>query len=464
MRLGMAHLIGLVGTLLVITGIGVWSGRRVSSAEDFSTGGSQAGTAIVIGSLMGTLVGGASTIGTAQLAFTNGFSALWFTLGAGLGCLVLALFFVRPMRRSGCKTLQQMVATEYGPAAGFLSSVLGILGTMLSIVAQVLSAMALMGTLLPLPPFACAVLSVVLMMCYVLFGGVWGAGLVGTVKSVLLCLAAVFGGVLALSQAGGWQAMGEALPGFFNLFGRGVGIDAGAGLSLVLGVLSTQTYAQSVLAGRSDRVAVSGALWSALLIPPIGLGSALVGMVMRMRHPDMTPAQAFPRFVLEFMPDWLGGVVLATLLITVLVAGAGLALGVGAIASQDIYPRVARRRSDKGTLLVTRLSIALVLAVSLLFTGERLSAAILDWSFMSMALRGAMVFPPLCGALFAKGRVDSRFALAALVAGPLTVLLVRLLWNPPFDPLFTGVAAAAALMLAGVACRKGHRDGKEKAV
>ena len=106
----------------------------------------------------------------------------------------------------------------------------------------------------------------------------------------------------------------------------------------------------------------------------------------------------------------------------------------------------------------------MVLAVSLLFTGERLSAAILDWSFMSMALRGAMVFPPLCGALFAKGRVDSRFALAALVAGPLTVLLVRLLWNPPFDPLFTGVAAAAALMLAGVACRKGHRDGKEKAV
>ena len=76
MRLGMAHLIGLAGTLLVITGIGVWSGRRVSSAEDFSTGGSQAGTTIVIGSLMGTLVGGASTIGTAQLAFTNGFEII----------------------------------------------------------------------------------------------------------------------------------------------------------------------------------------------------------------------------------------------------------------------------------------------------------------------------------------------------------------------------------------------------
>ncbi len=454
MHLSTAHLIGLVATLLAITGIGVWSGRRVASAEDFATGGSRAGTGIVIGSLMGTLVGGASTIGTAQLAFTNGFSALWFTLGAGLGCLVLAIFFVRPLRHSGHKTLQQMVAAEYGPAAGLTSSLLGILGTMLSIVAQVLSAMALMGALLPLSPFACALLSVALMMCYVVFGGVWGAGLVGTVKSVLLCLAAALGGLLALSQAGGWNALDAALPGYLNLFGRGVWIDGGAGLSLVLGVLSTQTYAQSVLAGRTDRVAVSGALWSAALIPPIGLGAALVGMVMRMRHPDMTPAQAFPRFVLEFMPDWLGGVVLATLLITVLVAGAGLALGVGTIASQDVYRRLAKDVSDRGSLLVTRGAIALVLALTLLFTGERLASAILNWSFMSMALRGAMIFAPLCGALFAKGKVDARFALAALVAGPLTVLAVKLLCNPSFDPLFVGVAVAAALMLMGALCRR----------
>ena len=43
---------------------------------------------------MGTLVGGASTIGTAQLAYSFGFSAWWFTLGAGLGCVMLAAFYV----------------------------------------------------------------------------------------------------------------------------------------------------------------------------------------------------------------------------------------------------------------------------------------------------------------------------------------------------------------------------------
>ena len=89
-QLTASHLIGLVATLLVITAVGVRSGKKVSSAEDFSTGGG-ASVGIVIGSLMGTLVGGASTIGTAQLAFTHGFSALWFTLGAGIGCLILGL-------------------------------------------------------------------------------------------------------------------------------------------------------------------------------------------------------------------------------------------------------------------------------------------------------------------------------------------------------------------------------------
>ena len=462
-QLTASHLIGLVATLLVITAVGVRSGKKVSSAEDFSTGGG-ASVGIVIGSLMGTLVGGASTIGTAQLAFTHGFSALWFTLGAGIGCLILGLFFVKPFRRSGCKTLQQMVAAEYGPAAGLTASLLGIIGTMLSIVAQVLSAMALMGTLLPFSPFVCALISVGLMMCYVLFGGVWGAGLVGAIKSVLLYAAAALGGVLAIRQVGGLSAMSAALPGAFSLFGRGIGIDGGAGLSLVLGVLSTQTYAQSVLAGRSDRTALSGALWSALLIPPIGVGAALVGMAMRIRRPEIASAQAFPRFVLEFMPGLLGGVVLATLLITVLVAGAGLALGIGTIVSQDLYCRMAKNPSDRNTLFVTRCSIALVLALSLFFTGERLSTAILNWSFMSMALRGAMIFLPLCGALFAKGKIDRRFALAALAGGPLTVLVVKLVWNPAFDPLFVGVAAAALLMLMGAFLRKKETESKEETV
>src|SRR5690554_766138 len=105
-----AHIIGAVITLLFFIGLGIQSGKKVKSESDFS-GGKSSGMLFVAGGILGTLVGGNSTIGTAQLAFTNGLSAWWFTLGSSLGCLVLGLLFTKPIRQSECKTIQQIIRT-----------------------------------------------------------------------------------------------------------------------------------------------------------------------------------------------------------------------------------------------------------------------------------------------------------------------------------------------------------------
>lgn len=39
MHLSALHVVGLVATILLIIGIGVYSGRKVKSAADFSSGG-----------------------------------------------------------------------------------------------------------------------------------------------------------------------------------------------------------------------------------------------------------------------------------------------------------------------------------------------------------------------------------------------------------------------------------------
>ncbi len=75
------HLLSMAAVLLLVTAVGIYSGRKIKSAADFATGGRSAGSLLVAATIMGTLVGGASTIGTAQLAFRYGFSAWWFTLG-----------------------------------------------------------------------------------------------------------------------------------------------------------------------------------------------------------------------------------------------------------------------------------------------------------------------------------------------------------------------------------------------
>ena len=68
---------------------------------------------------------------------------------------------------------------------------------------------------------------------------------------------------------------------FTSLVARGASKDIGSGLSLILGVLSTQTYAQAIWSAKSNSTARKGALLSALLIPPIGIACILIGLYMR---------------------------------------------------------------------------------------------------------------------------------------------------------------------------------------
>ena len=76
---------GLAATLIIIVGLSIWSGTKTKGGQ------SQNSLPVVAGIIIGTLVGGSSTIGTAQLAYHYGLSAWWFTLGAGIACLILAL-------------------------------------------------------------------------------------------------------------------------------------------------------------------------------------------------------------------------------------------------------------------------------------------------------------------------------------------------------------------------------------
>lgn len=446
------HIISIAITLLGIVMVGIYSGKKIKSSSDFSVGGKKAGSCIIAGTIMGTLVGGASTIGTAQLAYTTGFSAWWFTLGAGIGCLILGLFFVKPLYKTNKETLPQILTENYGEITGSLSSVFTSIGIYINIIAQVLSGIALLTTMFRIPSIVAAIIVVLLMMFYVIFGGVWGTGIVGVAKLILIYVSVIVGGFLAMSLQGGVSAYSAALPAFpyFSLLGRGAWIDLAAGLSLVIGVLSTQTYIQAVISGKTQRESLIGCLISAALIPPIGVAGIFIGMFMKLNHPNIDPASAFPLFVLQHMNPWIGGVVLATLLIGVVGTGAGLALGVSTIFTKDIYKKYLNRAADDRQLLViTRLAIVIVLLVCVVFVTGNLKSLILKWSFMSMGLRGAAAFVPLCFAMFSKKKIKPIFAALSVILGPLTVLVGKLIIPPSFDPLFFGILISFSIIFLG---------------
>src|SRR5699024_7992524 len=88
------------------------------------------------------------------------------------------------------------------------------------------------------------VIAAVVMVLYVVFGGSKGAGIVGILKLILLYVTMIICGIIALNSFGGVSALSDAVSSFSaelgrnlsSVFCRGIGTDAGAGVSLILGV------------------------------------------------------------------------------------------------------------------------------------------------------------------------------------------------------------------------------------
>lgn len=448
------HIIGIIITFLAIVAVSLYSGRKVKSGADFDSAGGSASTGIVMGAILGTLVGGSSTVGTAQLAYNYGMSAWWFTLGGGIACLLLAIFFVKPIRASKAATLVGIISGTYGEKAGIAASILSSVGTFINILSQLIAATAIIEIVFPdISLVLSMAIATALTIIYVIFGGMLSIGSVGVIKLILLFVAVIAGAGFVLYHSNGISMLWENLDHdtYFNLFARGVGVDGGAGLSLILGVFSTQSYAQALLMGKTDRTAQRGAVLSAALIPLIGIGGILIGQYMKVTQPTLESAKmAFPQFIIDHMPPVLAGIILATLIITVIGTGAGLSLGICTVINRDIVRKRTHRFDDpKKNLVFTRLLIAGILVLAGVLCICPIGDTILNFAFMSMGLRGAVIFVPLCCALWLREKVDAGWILVSIIVSPIVVLVFGLLKILPFDALFIGVIFAIAACAAG---------------
>lgn len=452
MELTFMHVVGILAVIALMVGIGVGSGRRVKSAADFEKGGNSMSGALVGGSIVGTLVGGSATIGTAQLAFSYGLSAWWFTLGSGIGCLLLGLVMVKPVRSYGCGSVQQIVRAEFGDATGRLTSVAVALSCVFNVTSQMLSANALIGTVTGWGAPACAAVAVVLMAVYVGFGGIRGTGVLGVVKLILLYLLVASTGLLALHLGGGLSRFYAELPHeqYFSLIARGAGKDLGAGASVVFGVMSSQVYIQAIMSARSHSAARKGAFLSTCLIPPIGIGCVFVGYYMRLHFPDIVPGQALPRFLMEYFPPVAAGICLGTLLFVLVGTGAGMALSFSSIAISDIYKGFAGGKAEgKKLLFLQRITLLALLVVGALLATGNGGSAILTWGTISMGLRAVVLLIPLLAALFLPGKAPPLAMLISSVAG-MAVMMWGIAAGISWDPLIPGFAVGVVTAAGGI--------------
>ena len=449
MNFGVASSLAL--TVIVILVAGAWSGRNVDSAEEFSLSGRSAGRTLIAGSMLGTCVGGASTVGTAQMASALGLSAWWFTIGLGAGLIVLALFYARTLRGSRLETISQYLGAHYGPMAGALTSVVTALSMLFSAVASVLAGIHVIAMLTGCRPWAAAFAIVVLVVCYVVFGGMKAAGVSGLLKMaviwVTLCVAGV-AATLSLIGLPGFDAVFPAFP-WFSLTARGLDDCIGNFLSAVVGMVCSQSYVQVIYSASDARTATIGTIAAALITIPVGLPLIAVGMFMHAQHPDLSPVMALPVYFITYLPAGIAGMGLAGILISVVSSTAGLSLSVGTLVANDVG-RNLLRISERHVLTLTRISVAAFAALAVAVALANLDSYLLDWNYISLALRGAGVFLPLTLTILWPRRLSPSWAVTSMAASIALAIVGRVVVAIPLNPLFTGMGASAVLIAIGL--------------
>lgn len=443
--------VGLIMSVIAITAL--VSGLRVQSTREFTIAGRKAGWPVVSGIIVGALVGGSSTVGTAQAAFVYGLPAWWFTLGAGIGCIILGTYFVRPLRGTNAETLPQFLVSSFGEPVRPLVAVCDSIGIFITIPGQAASALTMLAVLLHWPMAPTIALVAALIIVYVFTGGAISAGVAGFVKLIIAFSALLVLGILAIYLAGGPAPLIAALPAkYFSLFGNGLWKDLGNGLGIVFGVLTTQVYVQAVLSGRDNKQARIGTIAAGIGTTIFGLGGVAVGMFMRVHEPNIMPAEALPLFASHYFSPLLSGVMLGAILITVITCAGGLALGISTMVTRDLYQHYIRpTMSDREGLLVARTVIVVVVVAGVLIGASDILKLIISYSFLAFAFRAdAMLVPVLVAVLGNRTGLRSAGAgVGALVLGMGTNIFWNFVISPGGAAVFVGLLGSVVGLFVG---------------
>ncbi|AOT71422.1 sodium:solute symporter family protein [Geosporobacter ferrireducens] len=449
---------------LIITGIAGYLGKlKVNTSKDFITGGNKLGVLGVTSMLMGSIIGGASTVGTAQMAYNRGIGAIWFILGLSISSIFLGLMYAKQVEQENHETIPHILGQTYGKKARTAASLLLSGGIFIHINGQVIAVIALFTAIFGLSTFLSAVIVIGLLVVYVIFGGFWGGTLVGSVKTVLLYSTSLISGYILFFHLKGGSEILAYFPKepWFNLFSSGIANDLASGIATVVGVLSTQTYFQAVIAGRNSKVSRNSAFLTAFLVFPIGIVCTSIGMYMRIHYPNIVPSEAFPLFLQNHLHPVIGGISIATILISSIATGAGLALGMATMFVRDVYKEIIHPQAgDKLQLYLLRLSIVVIGFMTFGIVMKNQDSMVLDWGFLSMIFRATPIFLPLTAAMFFKNRLKAESGIYAIIGGPAASILWILLGYGKITSLYIGLGAGF-IILAGMNLRYGEL-GKQR--
>lgn len=448
--------------VLLTLGITWWAARRTRSASEFYAAGRSISAFQNGLALAGDYMSAASFLGIAGMVALKGFDGMIYAIGWLVGWPALMFLVAEPLRNLGKYTFADVVAFRLKQTPVRIAAALGGMLTILFYtIAQMVGSGALIHLMFGVPYEVAEVAVGLIMLAYVLFGGMLATTWVQIVKALLLLVGVTVMVFLVLARfsfnplelyAAVASQYGQAALEPGGLVSNP--LDAiSLGLALMFGLLGLPHILMRFYTVPDARAARLSVLYASgfigyfyLIIPIVGFGAAaLIGRKVIVAI-DKGGNMAAP-----LLAEFLGGTpflgfIAAVAFATILAVVAGLTLAGASAFSHDIYVHIIRRghASEHEQMRVGRIATlifgGLAVVLGMVFKGQNVAFMV----GLAFAIAASANFPALLLSILWK-RFTTAGAVSAILTGAfLSVALIvfsptiweEILKNPTGSALF----------------------------
>jgi cation/acetate symporter len=430
----------------ITLGITFWAAKRTRTTEHFYAAGRTISAGQNGFALAGDYMSAASFLGIAGLVSTTGFDGLIYSTGWLVGWPVVLFLIAEPLRNLGRYTFADVVAIRLRQTPVRIAAALGTLATVtLYLIAQMVGAGGLIRLMFGFNYEHAIILVGIVMIGYVLFGGMIATTWVQIVKAVLLMSGALLLALLVLLRfdmspaalfaaaaeryGAGVLAPGKLVSNPLDAVSLGMALMFGtAGLPHILMRFYTVPDARAARTSVFIATGLIGLFY--LLTFILGFGAMVLIGPDTIRAVDKGGNMAAP-----LLAEMLGGTpflgfIAAVAFATILAVVAGLTLSGAAALSHDLWVSVARKgQAEAGEQLrvarIATLALGIVaVGLGITFKGQNVAFMV----SLAFAIAASANFPALVLAIFWR-RYTTAGAVTSMATG--TVATLALIYLSP---------------------------------
>lgn len=400
-------LIVLIVYMSVLVGIGVYMGRKVKNATDYTIAGRKLPGWVAALSERATGESSWALLGLPGAAYATGLVEIWTAIGCVGGILLAWIFLAWRIRREAeqyqADTFTQFISKRHGPAAKwirFVSTAFIVFFFFFYIGAQFIGGGKTLHTMFGIDPLTGLIIAGIIIIPYTMYGGFQSVVYTDCLQAILMVITLVIGPiagfmylanhpaecyapdfVAALNTAGEGR---NSISGITS--GLGTGLLIAGGLSWMFGYLGGMPQLVTRFMAISDnrqarRARNIGVLWTvfaysgALLLGYIGLAIFGPGTLQDQEY-------VMPAVLLQIFPPVIAAILITGAIAAMISTADSLLVLSSTELSENIIKPGLKKMTPKKDLLLSRLltmGIAIIAIVAALLSPQKLIFTIVSY-------------------------------------------------------------------------------------